>query len=116
VRIGQFAECFDIGSENSARRMIINQAIALKELGQLDDMNSLLSKMDWSACGLTFQLALHALKDEDAVLYSLLPKAVAVGEIEKWHLEQWPLFASQRATPQFSEALERAFPTEGGKS
>lgn len=116
VRVARFCQVFDIRSENRARRVIVNHAIALKELGQLNDMELLLSETDWSACSLPFQLALHALRDEDTALYQMLPKAVAVGEVERWHLEEWPLFASQRKTERFEEALERNFPGESKNS
>ncbi len=101
--------------EQSKRMAIINYAIALKELGCLDEMESVLS-MDWSGFSLEFKLALHALRNEEEEFYQLLPRAVAAEMIEKWQLEEWPVFAHQRGTERFAEALERHFPNGASDS
>lgn len=95
--------------EQLERMAIMNHAIALKRLSRSDEMESVLSSMDWSASSPEFKLVLHALRDEEEEFYQLLPGAAA-GFIERWQLEQWPAFAHQRGTDRFDEALERNFP------
>ncbi len=96
-------------TDDSARRAIINHAIALKQLGQSERMEAALSSKDWSACGLGFRLALVALRDEEEAFYELLPRAIAAGELKEWHLRDWPLFISQRGTERFAEAMNEQF-------
>lgn len=99
----------------------VNHAIALKESGHPNAMESVLSSIDWSTSPLEFRITLHALRGEEEAFYQYLPKAVAAGEIQRWKLEDWSVFEHQRGTPRFAEALERHFPSgasenpEGGE-
>ncbi len=99
-------------SEPSKRRAIVNHAIALKELGREDEMEAVLCCMDWSATSLEYRLALYALRNEEEEFYALLPRAKAADAVERWHLEEWPVYAHQRGTQRFAEAVERLFPNE----
>lgn len=99
-------------TEPSKRMAIVNHAIALKELGLPDEMESVLCSVDWRASSLEYKLVLHALRNEEEEFYSLLPRAKAAGVAERWQLEEWPAFAHQRGTERFSEALERHFPSD----
>ena len=96
-------------NDDLARRATINHAIALKELERPEEMEAVLSRKDWSACGLGFKIALAALKNEEESFYELLPRAVVAKELLQWHLEEWPLFAHQRSTERFSEAIAGHF-------
>lgn len=90
----------------------VNHAIALKGLERPMEMESVLSSIDWSTSPLEFRIALHALRNEEEEFYQLLPRAVAAEEMERWKLVDWPVFAHQRGTEQFAEALERHFPSD----
>ena len=109
VHLSQYTGGLPFATDKSRRMAIVNHAIALKNLGRREHMESVL-KGDWSACALEFRLALHALKNEEDEFYSLLPGAVAAEEIEKWHLRDWPLFAHLRGTERFEEAFVNCFP------
>ena len=91
--------------DNSSRIVTINHAIALKRLDRLDQMNELLTSHDWSAVAMRFQVALHALRDEQDELFRLLPKAVAAEEIDIQSLNDWPLFADIREMERFQKLL-----------
>jgi hypothetical protein len=89
---------------------MINHAIALKELDRKDDMESVLTSMDWSACALQFEVALAALRDDNERLQKLLPRLMASGDVLRSDLEEWPLFAHQRGTAWFAQLLSEHFP------
>lgn len=98
-------------SEPSKRRAVVNHAIALKELRLPNEMESVLSRMDWSSSSLDYTLALYALRDEDDEFYDLLPRAVRAEAVERWHLEEWPVYSHQRGTERFAQAVEEHFPS-----
>lgn len=111
-RIAQRLKGARYASEPSKRRAVVNHAIALKELGLPNEMESVLSCMDWSSSSLEYTLALHALRDEDEDFYDLLPRAVRAEAVERWHLEKWPVYSRQRGTERFAQAVEEHFPNE----
>lgn len=108
--IAEYVENLQLLTEAGRRQVVVNHAIALKEIDQNENMEKILSSVDWSACALKFQVALLALRNEEERLCELLPKAVAVNEITKKDLEDWPLFASFRHSQRFTETLEACFP------
>lgn len=109
--IAEYVQELNLLTEASRRQVVVNNAIALKELDQRENMEEALSSVDWSACALKFQVALLALRNEEEKLCELLPKAVAVDEISREDLEMWPLFASFRNNERFTEILETCFPS-----
>lgn len=109
TRLAGYTEKVKYRTDMSRRMAMVNHAIALKGLGRKKEMEGVLSG-DWSSCALPFRIALHALKDEEDQFYELLPGAVAVGEVEKDHLEDWPLFDHLRQTERFREAFANCFP------
>ena len=114
AKLAQRCNGIRFATDDAARRAIINQAIALKQMGHSEEMEAILSSKDWSACGLGFKIALVALRDEDQVFYELLPKAVAAGELKDWYLREWPLFLSQRGTERFDQAVKEHFGNQTG--
>lgn len=96
-----FSLTLDYTSDRNKRVAIINHAIALRELNQPDDLNKLLGVLDWSSCSLEFRAALFAIKGEKENLFRILPKAIAAKEIQKFHLEEWPLFEPFRKNEEF---------------
>lgn len=97
--------------ERSAGMVRVNHAIALKGLNRSDEMEEIL-RGDWSTFGRDFELALHALRNEEEQFYELLPLAIHGGYVTKQSLEEWPVFADQRETEQFNKALEKYFGAE----
>lgn len=93
-------------SESVRRGVIVNQAIALRDLGEHQAMRNLLLKHKVETWGLKYQIACYALQGKDEALFRTLPKAIAAGEIQRTNLEQWPLFSPIRATPEFVALLD----------
>jgi hypothetical protein len=106
VYLSEFSSKIKIGSDYYCRKIAINHAIALNELGEYGKVEIILSKYDWSACAIRFLLALHILKGEEEKLFQLLPRAIAAGEIDKVTLEEWPLFKKFRGTARFQAVVD----------
>ncbi len=104
--LAMFVGVLDAVSDGAARIVIINHAIALKTLGEIEEMEHLLLGHDWSACSLRFTTALHALRNEEELLIELLPKAIAAGHINRYALQEWPLFKDFRTESWFAEVME----------
>ena len=104
-RFAEYARKLKFGAERHMRIVLVNLAIALKQLGHRDEMNTVLQSADWSAAALDFRVALHALRDEFDDLLSLIPKAVRGGDISMDNLREWPLFAELRTHERFSELM-----------
>jgi hypothetical protein len=111
IRLAQYGSSIDFATDHDSRIVTINRAIALKELGEIEEMERVLSERDWSSCATKFRLALHVLRDEEGSVFELLPKAIAVEEVGRQALEEWPLFRSLRTNQRFLEAIEQYFPT-----
>ena len=112
TKLAQRLQHIRFNEEKQARMATINHAIALKELGRTDEMESVLASMDWSACAAEYKLALFALRNDDEQFYELLPKIIVSGEIAKSDLKEWPLFAHQRPTERFAQVLSKHFPND----
>lgn len=110
IRMAERLKGARYATDRSKWMATVNHAIALRELERPNEMESVLSSIDWSTSPLEFRLSLCALRDEEEEFYQLLPRAVVAGEIERWELEDWPVFAHQRGTPRFAEAIEEHFP------
>ena len=113
-RLAEFARSLSFASDSDTKIVVINHAIALKELEQTDDVENILSSQDWSACSLRFRIALHLLRDELLEVATLLPKAVAAGEVEQDHVLTWPLFKGFRQSPQYRVLSARLRRSVGG--
>lgn len=111
TRLAQYTNKAPYVYDNQRRMAVINYAIALRELGRTNEMNSVLDEQDWSACAPQFKVALCALTGNEDEFYNILPKAVAADEFTKYDLENWPLFANLRGTQRFNEAVRECFTT-----
>lgn len=99
------------GATDMQKRIrLVNTAIALKNQKRIDEMNKLLSSVDWSASVRDFRFAVCILKDqlEDAV--SVMKQIGKRGElVHEIAYHQWPLFNSFREHPAFHKAYEELF-------
>jgi hypothetical protein len=102
----------DFAEEQSHRIVLINHAIALKELGRPHDVLALLARADWTACDLRFRVALHVLRDERDAMFPAVRKAVAAEEIKPQELREWPLFRQLRMNDEFRKLYSELFPNE----
>lgn len=89
---------------------IINQAIALKNLNRIDDVNRLLGSVDWSACLREFSLAKAVLAGDYAEAAMIIRGIGKQGElITELGYHNWPLFNDFRGTLEFQEAYEDVY-------
>jgi hypothetical protein len=102
-----FAKGADVVEDASRRIVLINHAIALREIGDQDGVREILQEMDWTAVSLRFSLALHVLREQQEDFLKLLPKVVAADEIKLTELREWPLFKPWRGQGWFDSALTR---------
>jgi len=93
-------------TDRNKRVVIINHAIALRELNQRDEMEKLINSLDWSSCALEFKVALFSLREDKENFFKALPKAISANEIQKQHLEEWPLFNPFRELEEFIQIKE----------
>lgn len=93
-------------SDRNRRVAIVNHAIALRELNRQEELNELLGTLDWSSCSLEFRAAIFALKGDKDNLLKILPKAIAANEIQRYHLEDWPLFDPFRESEDFLKLIQ----------
>ena len=110
IRLAEYGASIELTTDHDSRIVTINHAIALKEQGEVEEMERVLSEHDWSSCATKFRLALHVLRDEEEATFELLPKAIAIEEVERHALDEWPLFRSLRTSQKFIDVIECHFP------
>ena len=97
-------------SDIQKRIRLINTAIALKNLKRTDEMNKILSSVDWSASVRDFRLAVSILKDQTEDAISTMKQIGKRGElVHEIAYHQWPLFNAFREEPLFHKAYEEIF-------
>ena len=88
------------------RLIIINQAIASRELGEEARVRGLVKECEWMPMSIDVQIAIHTLRREYNRVYSLLKEAAVSGDIK--HISKdWPLFRPINHEPQFIQAFEQ---------
>lgn len=113
--LANYATTLNFKSDIDSRIIKINQAIALKEQGNISEMESLLDKQDWSSCAVKFHVANFALREQYDRMIPLLFKAVAAEELDQEALDEWPLFRWFRETNDYESVCNKLFPKlEGG--
>jgi len=87
-----------LGTQDMTKRILaLNRAIAFRDAGRGDEIPTLLESFEWSATALKCQVAVAVLSGARTDIESLLPKAIAAGEINEEALKNWPLFARLRS-------------------
>jgi hypothetical protein len=107
-QLQNFSLKLEYTSDRIRRVAIVNHAIALRELNQQEELNKLLDTLDWSSCALEFRAAIFALKGDEENLLRILPKAIAANEIQRFHLEEWPLFEPFRESENFRKQIQES--------
>lgn len=98
------------------RIRIINSAIAQKQLKNKNEVNRLLTSVDWSASIREFNLAKAVLEEKYSDAAELMKNIGKHGEIlDEVGYHRWPLFSDFRGTVEFQEAYENIFGTPFGK-
>jgi len=99
------------GASDMQRRIrLCNTAIALKNLKRLDDMEKLITSVDWSASVRDFRFAVCILRDQIDEAVSIMKQIGKRGElVHEIAYHQWPLFNSFRENPAFHKTYEEIF-------
>jgi hypothetical protein len=88
-------------------RIKFNHCIALKNLGQKDELAKKLSAIKIGALSPIFKIVHNILKDKDIDAVKLLDKAKAVGDLSLEQYQDWPIFKSIRANNELNkQAIE----------
>jgi len=100
-------------SDVTRRMIIINRAIAYKFSTDNSKCQEILSKDDWSATSLSFQLAIAVLNDNDNEVYKLM---ICIGnkstEITEYEYAEWPLFEKYKYKTEFQDTFKKIFNKE----
>lgn len=111
--IGAFSlsEVMLAGTTDMQHRIrLCNTAIALKNLKQAEDMNKLLSSIDWTASIRDFRFAVAILQDRRPDAISFMKQIGKKGElVHDVAYHQWPLFGGFRELPEFHSAYEEIY-------
>lgn len=96
------------GEEITRKMMVVNLAIAVKSLEDLDRAKKILDAEDWSAASDKFRIAIAAVR-EDIVSVVTLLGTIAEIEVDKSDFREWPAFRWVRDNPKFVSAFETRF-------
>jgi hypothetical protein len=111
--LADYIYSIDIKNDKNLRMMAVNHCIALREQERLEEVEKVLSKYDWSAVSLEFELALSALRSQENKVYTILDKVIAIDKIDASALNKWPLFSNFRNTERFRKYFKsRRFKNE----
>jgi len=100
----------NIASEEDRRVILINEAIALKWLGEEDKCKDLINSLDWSGWSEEYKLAVSTLNQDFDNVYKLMheigPNHKRISSVE---YRDWPLFKEVRKVDKFHEVYEEIF-------
>jgi hypothetical protein len=96
-------------SDVNRRMMIINRAQAYKWAKDNDTCNKILSKLDWSASGDNFKLAVAVLKENYDDAYNLMKRLKHDETFLKTYYKDWPLFMELRKQEAFASVYEECY-------
>ena len=88
--------------------MVVNLAIAVKSIGNVDEAKKILEGEDWSAASDKFQICVAAVRDDIDAVVDYMPR-IAEKDISKDDFRDWPAFQSIRSEPKFIKAFEEKF-------
>jgi hypothetical protein len=111
-KLAEYGESLKLKNKSIERPIIINHAIALRELNDRLKMEQLIRPHTWTTYGLKYRIAIHVLRGETKSVLTLLPQAVAEEEIHRENLIEWPLFKHIRNDPEFESLVRMLFPSE----
>ena len=112
MELTKFAESVKLADDENRKIVVVNHAIALRDTGRNEEVNTLLAATDWTACSLRFRVALDVLRGKQDDAIKALRKAVAADEIHAHDLRDWPLFQPLREQTSFAGLFAELFPGE----
>ncbi|QIW10676.1 hypothetical protein [Francisella sp. LA112445] len=96
-------------NETIKRMMVINLAQAYLRLDKKDKCQGVLKRLDWSATGYVFKLAVAVLNEENESAAKLLKTVVAAEDLTEEEIVEWPLFEEFRKTEPFLNVFKELF-------
>lgn len=91
-------------SKKSVKKIIINYAIALRDTGKHERMESLLKKLDLKENEIIIKIAYYTLLEDYDKVYELLPQALKKNAISSL-AKDWPLFKPIRNRQRFLDCF-----------
>lgn len=90
-------------------RITFNYIIALKRLGENDELEKELKKLKISSLSPIFKLAYYTLKDDKKKILENIRHCKLMDDMKVDHLHEWPLFEELRKDTEFFSLLEKEF-------
>lgn len=97
-------------SEENRKMMVVNRASAARSIEPdgKERCEKILSREDWSASALQFQISIAALREDIGEVVKLLPQIKNLG-FELTIFRQWPVFRFIGENEDFNDALEQHY-------
>jgi len=83
----------------------LNYWLSKKNSGKFDDVKNEVKDADFSDKAKVFQVALHALRDEEKDFFQLLPNVLKTEELSPNEVMEFPIFSNMRAKQEFQTFL-----------
>lgn len=99
-------------SEFKLRMMVVNLANAIRLQGRPDDIDSVLTRYDWSAVGDEFKISVAAIRGETQEVVNLMKKIGPDGPVSISDYRTWPVFRGIRDTDEFKSTFLEVFDEE----
>jgi len=115
-RLGLFSKECKVYDERNRLYLDVNYCQSLKWQNKTEQLEKELEKFDVSSLGPKYILALAALKSDREQFYRNIKKAIAIDEIKKENLMEWPLFREFRKDPEYEKRIKKAFASASRKS
>ena len=96
------------GEEVVRKMMVVNLAIAVKSLGNVEEAYKILDGEDWSAASDKFKICVAAVRNDIDSVVKYIAK-IAESEVSKGDFREWPAFRSIRNDPKFITSFEQRF-------
>lgn len=107
--ISEIASLFLIGDKKmpiaSRTAAQLNYWLSKKNSGKFDDVKSEVKDADFSDKAKVFQVALHALRDEEKDFFQLLPNVLKTEELSPDEVMEFPIFSNMRGKQEFETFL-----------
>jgi hypothetical protein len=102
----------NVESERHRRVLLVNYANCYNLQDQRDKANEILSRVDWSASGLDFQVCVAAVRRDAERVISLMRRAVTADALTAEDFRTWPVFRKIHGEAKFREEYKAIFGRE----
>lgn len=95
--------------EDTLLRAKFNYLIALKKLGELEELQNQLNLIKIATLSPMYQLAYYILKDDKIKIKETIPHCKVVNKMSLDWIHEWPLFEGIRKDPTFLKEIEDTY-------